>query len=162
MIRKLMTAVLMTALIAISVPALAQSGEQSGEMNDMIELLRSDVQTQKKAIMTNAMAMTEAESEAFWPIYNEYQNELRKIGDARVKLIKDYAANYDTMTDEMATELVKRSLKTQEDRLNLYKKYNGKLAKALSPRMAARWLQTEHAVNTLIDVQVASQLPLME
>lgn len=159
MIRKFMTATVVAAIVCLAVPVFAQ---ESAQMNDIIEVLRSDVQTQKKAIMTHAMAMTDAESTIFWPIYNDYQNELRKIGDERVSIIKEYAANFNTMSDEMATSLVKRSLKTQQDRLNLYKKYNAKLAKALSPKLAARWLQTEHAINTMIDLQIASELPLME
>jgi hypothetical protein len=154
MFRKFMTVTLITVLSGIAVPSFAQT--------DVIELLRSDIQTQKKAIMTQAMALTEAESEVFWPIYNDYQNELRKVGDQRIALIKDYAANYDTMTDEMAKDITKRAIKTQEDRLALYKKYNGKMAKALGEKVAARWLQTEHAINTLIDVQVAAELPLMK
>ena len=154
MFRKFMTVTLITVLSGIAAPSFAQT--------DVIELLRSDIQTQKKAIMTQAMALTEAESQVFWPIYNDYQNELRKVGDQRVALIKDYAANYDTMTDEMAKDITKRAIKQQEDRLALYKKYNGKMAKELGPKVAARWLQTEHAINTLIDVQVAAELPLMK
>ncbi|HEX5133686.1 MAG TPA: transcriptional regulator [Candidatus Krumholzibacteria bacterium] len=154
MIRKLMTVALITVLTGIAAPSFAQ--------NDIIELLRSDIATQKKAIMTAAMGMTEQESEVFWPIYNDYQDELRKIGDDRIAMIKEYSDNYETMTDEVATSLSKRAIANQEDRLKLYKKYNGKLAKALSPRMAARWLQTEHAINTMIDVQIASEMPLMK
>jgi hypothetical protein len=154
MIRKLVAAALAVAVLAVSAPSFAQ--------NDIIELLRSDITTQKKALMTQAMTMSEAESDVFWPIYNEYQNELRKVGDERIAIIKDYSANYETMTDEMATSLSKRSLKTEEDRLKLYKKYNGKLAKALSPKLAARWLQAEHAINTMIDVQIAAEMPLMK
>ena len=154
MIRKFVTVALAGAIVAAAAPSFAQ--------NDIIELLRSDIATQKKAIMTQAMSMTEAESEVFWPIYNEYQNELRKIGDERVALIKQYADNYDSMSDEMAKDITKRALKQQGDRLSLYKKYNGKLAKALGPKLAARWLQAEHAINTMIDVQVASELPLMK
>lgn len=154
MIRKLVTVALAGAIVAAAAPSFAQQ--------DVIELLRSDIQTQKKAIITQAMSMTDSESEAFWPIYNDYQNELRKVGDERVALIKQYAENYDTMSDEMATDLTKRALKTQEDRLKLYRKYSAKMSKALGPKMAARWLQTEHAINTLIDVQVASELPLMK
>ncbi len=159
MIRKLLTTMVVVALVGLAVPAFAQD---SAQMNDIIEVLRSDVQTQKKALITHAMAMTDAQSEAFWPIYNDYQNELRKIGDERVSIIKEYASNYDSMSDEMAKSLVKRSLKTQQDRLNLYKKYNTKFEKALSPKMAARWLQAESAINTMIDVQIASELPLVQ
>jgi hypothetical protein len=153
MIRKLMTVTLITALVGIAAPSFAQT--------DIIELLRSDIVTQKKAIITEAMAMTEEQSSIFWPIYNDYQDELRKVGDARVAVITEYAANYDAMTDEMANDLSKRALKAQDDRLGLYKKYHGKFAKAMSPIMAGRWLQTEAAINTMIDVQIASEMPLM-
>lgn len=154
MIRKLMTVTLVTALVGVAAPSFAQG--------DIIELLRSDIATQKKALITQAMNMTEAESDIFWPIYNDYQNELRKIGDERIALIKEYADSYESMTDETAADITKRAIKQQEDRLKLYKKYNGKLAKAVSPRFAARWVQTEHAINTMIDVQIASEMPLMK
>jgi hypothetical protein len=154
MIRKLLTVTLITVITGIAAPSFAQT--------DIIELLRSDIATQKKAILTSAMQMTETESDIFWPIYNDYQNELRKIGDERIAMIKDYSANYDSMTDEMAADLSKRALKVYGDRLSLYKKYEKKFSKALSPRMAARWLQAEHAINTMIDVQIAAEMPLMK
>jgi hypothetical protein len=154
MIRKLLTVTLITVIAGIAAPSFAQ--------NDVIELLRSDIRTQKKALITGAMQMTEAESDIFWPIYNEYENELRLVGDRRVATIKDFADNYENMTEEMAKDLSKRSLKNQEDRLSLYKKYNGKFAKALSPKMAARWLQAEYAINEMIDVQIAAEMPLMK
>lgn len=154
MIRKLTAVAVIAGLVGVAAPSFAQ--------NDIIELLRSDIATQKKALLTHAMSMTEEESNVFWPIYNEYQNEMRKLVDERIAMIKDYAANYDSMTDPMAADLTKKALKQQESRLKLYKKYNGKMAKALTPKLAARWLQAEHAINTMIDVQIASELPLMK
>lgn len=153
MIRRLMAATLLALFVGGS-PALAQA--------DIVELLRSDIATQKKALLTYAMRMTEEESNTFWPIYNEYQKDLRKVADARIAMIKDYAANYDSMNDKMAADFSKRALRAEGDRLKLYKKYNGRMAKALSPKLAARWLQAEHAINTMIDVQIASGLPLMK
>jgi len=129
---------------------------------DIIEILRSDLRTQKKAILTQALALSEAESDAFWPIYNEYEAEIIKVNDARVAIIKEYGANYNTMTDVVAKDLVKRSFKWQEDRTKLMKKYHGKFEKALTPVVAARWVQAEHAIDTMIDVQVASELPLIK
>lgn len=154
MIRKFATVALAAAVVAAAVPSFAQT--------DVIELLRSDIATQKKAILTQAMQLSEEQSEAFWPIYNDYQNELRMVGDERIALIKQYSENYDSMTDEMAKDITKRALKQQDDRLGLYKKYNGKFAKALGPIVAARWLQAEHAINTMIDVQIAAEMPLMK
>jgi hypothetical protein len=72
-----------------------------------IELLRSDLRTQKVAIITEVMAFTEDEDAKFWPIYREYETELAKINDDRIKGIKEYADNFDKITDELADRLVR-------------------------------------------------------
>lgn len=154
MLKKLAFALSLACLTGAAAPAFAQ--------NDIVELMRSDLRTQKKALLTQAMSMTEDQSAAFWPVYNQYEAELITLTDARIALIKEYAANYDTMTDETAKGLVNRSFKWQEGRTKLLKKYYGKMEKALSPKLAARWVQAEHAIDSMIDLQVASELPLMK
>ena len=67
-----------------------------------VELLRSDVRSQKVAILTEMMDFNEQEDAAFWPIYREYDVELSKINDDRVMLIQEYAKNYEQMTDAVA------------------------------------------------------------
>jgi hypothetical protein len=123
--------------------------------------MRSDLRTQKKALLTQAMQLSETQAEAFWPVYNEYESQLMKLNDSRLSIIKDYAANYATMTDVVAKDLVKRSFQWQEGNTKLLKKYYGKMEKAISPIAAARWVQAEHAINSMIDVQVASEVPLI-
>ena len=75
-----------------------------------VELLRSDLRAQKVAIITEVMQFTEAEDAKFWPVYREYEAELAKINDDRIALIKEYAANYDTLTDATADRLAQRAL----------------------------------------------------
>lgn len=132
------------------------------EVDSFIELLRSDVNTQKKAIITEVMEFTEAEAAAFWPVYRNYELEQDKLGDARVALIKDYAANYETMVDAKAKELMDKAFKFQEDRLKLRKKYFKEFSKIISPTKAAKWAQLENQIGLLIDLQIASELPLAE
>jgi len=127
-----------------------------------IELLRSDVKTQKVAIITEVMQFTNEEGNAFWPVYREYEVELAKIGDTRIALIKDYAQNYETMTDEKAKELIQRALKLEERRTKLKKKYFRKFDKVLSSKTVAKFFQLENQINLLIDVQIASELPLIK
>jgi hypothetical protein len=45
--------------------------------------------------------------------------------------------------------------------MKLLKKYSGKVQKSLSPKVAARWVQCEAALQSAIDLQMASELPLM-
>ena len=126
-----------------------------------LELLRQDVRTEKVAIITEAMNFADAEGEAFWPIYREYDLENSKLYDGLIALIKDYAANFESMTDEKAKELVKASFKFQSDELKLRKKYHGKFEKALSPIRATQFSQIENRISLLIRLQISAQLPIM-
>jgi len=127
-----------------------------------IELLRSDVKTKKVAIVTEVMQFTSEEANAFWPVYREYDLELSKIGDARIALIKDYARNYETMTDEKAKELVEGTLKLEGKRTKLKTKYFKKFDKVLPSKTVAKFFQLENQINLLIDLQIASELPLIK
>ena len=114
------------------------------------------------AIIANVMQFTNEESKTFWPIHREYEVEFAKIGDARIALIKDYAQHYETMTDEKAKELVQRALKLEERRTKLKKKYFRKFDKVLSSKTVAKFFQLENQINLLIDLQIASELPLIK
>ena len=127
-----------------------------------VELLRSDVKTQRVAIITEVMQFSDSASAVFWPIYRDYEFEATKIGDDMLALIKDYAANYDSLSEEMAKDLAKRSLKIGEDRLKLRKKYFKRVEKALGSVTAAKFLQIENQIALLIDLQIAQTLPLIQ
>lgn len=151
--KKVLLAALM--LLALAAPVMAST-------NDLVELMRSDLRTDKRMIVTKAMQMDEASSAKFWPVYSEYETELTKLNDQRVTMIKDYAAAYNSMTDEAAKDLIKRGFKLQESRTSLLKKYVSKMTKAVDVKTAARWAQVEHALDSAIDLQIASELPLLQ
>jgi hypothetical protein len=132
------------------------------DVDSFVELLRSDVKTNKKAIIAAAMEFTDAQAAVFWPIYRNYEFELDKLGDARFTMIKNYADNYANMTNEKDKELIETAFKLQEERLKLRKKYFGEFSKALSPAMAAKFIQVENQIHLVIDLQIASELPLIE
>ena len=148
---------LCTLFIFSSTAAYAQD-----DLDSFVELLRSDVKTNKKAIITAAMGFTDAQAAAFWPVYRNYEFDLDKLGDARVAMIKEYAENYQNMTDAKAKELMEKAFKFQEERLKLRKKYFNEVSKALSPSLAAKFIQVENQIHLVIDMQIASELPLVE
>jgi hypothetical protein len=130
------------------------------DVDGYIELLRSDIKTERIAIITEVMAFTEKESEAFWPIYREFEYELSKLADKRIANIKDFAVNYDSLTDKKADELIKNSFSFQKDRLSLNEKYYKKFAEVLTPTVAAKYMQLEREIQLLMDLGIASSLPL--
>lgn len=126
-----------------------------------VELLRSDLRTQKTELLTEALELSPAESDKFWPIQREYETELAKLGDQRVQLIKDYAADYDSLKKDSAKKLMERAFKLESSRLSLLKKYADKVSQKVSPVVAARFAQVEAIVNSLMDLQIRAETPLM-
>lgn len=127
-----------------------------------IELLRSDLRSQKIAIITELMAFTEAEDVKFWPLYREYETELAKINDDRLALIKEYAANYEKLTDEVADRIARGALLVEGQRSALKARYYDRFKSVLLPKGAARFLQVENQILAILDLQIAASLPIVK
>lgn len=127
-----------------------------------VELLRSDLRSQKVALITQIMGFTEAEDQAFWPIYRQYETDLAKLNDQRLQGIETYAKNYTNLTDATAGDLMTRALDLEAKRVALKQKLFTQLKGAMSPKTAARALQVENQILLLLDLQVASSLPVAE
>ena len=148
---------------AQSSPATAQATAQETQslnLSAYSELLRSDVRAQKVAIITEVMNFTDAEDAAFWPIYREYDLEMAKLGDERVALVADYAKNFDQLTDDVADKLARKALDLEARRQAVTSKYYDRVAAVLKGRTALRFLQVEHQLLLLVDLQVAAALPI--
>ena len=148
-------------LFAVAVIALSTSLNAQTD-NDYLELTREVLKVEKKAAVTEAMQLTEAESQPFWNLYNEYQAALYVVQNKRIAIIKDFAANYESLSDEKADELWLGSMKYRQELLKLKKSYYNKFKKVLSPAKAARFMQLENKIETLIDAQLALEIPLIE
>jgi hypothetical protein len=144
-------------LLAVSAAGAALYGQDA-----YMELLRSDLGTQKVAIITEGMELTDAQAAVFWPIYRKYDAELTVLNDARIAVIKDYAQNYEQMTEAKADDLTKRTFAFLESRIKLQKKYYKEFSKALSPVLAAKYMQIERSINTLMDFQIMYEIPLVK
>jgi hypothetical protein len=141
-------------------PQTTERETKSLNLSAYAELLRSDVRTQKVAIITEVMGLTEAEDAAFWPIYREYDLEMAKLGDERMALIAEYARGYAQMTDAAADQIAGKALDLEARRQALRTKCHDRVKKALSPRTALRFLQVEHQLQLIIDLQIAASLPI--
>jgi hypothetical protein len=126
------------------------------------ELLRSDVRAQKVAILTEVMGFNEAEDAAFWPIYRDYDLEMAKLGDERVALIAEYAVSHAKLTDAAAEKIAASALDLEGRRRDALARCHERVKAALSPRTALRFLQVEHQLVLLIDLQIAASLPIAE
>src|SRR5580704_2604972 len=134
---------------------------QKKNMQEYIELMRANVRDQKAEIMGSVMELNAQDAAKFWPIYSEYDTELSKINDLRVANIKEYAANYSQMTDAKADELIQNALNYRKQRSELLAKYYGRVKESLGAVTAARFAQIEDQLLLIIDLQIASSLPIV-
>ena len=147
-------------LISVLLLCLAQwSWAQTS--TDIANVARAELRTEKSALMTEAMMLSDAQSEKFWPIYREYENELDKISDTRLSSLKKFAENYDSMTDKTADGLISNMFALDEDRVKLRKKYYKKMKKALDSVTAARFAQVDRQISTLVDLEIMQMVPLI-
>ena len=131
------------------------------DIDQYIDLLRKDVRSMKKQVIAANLDLTDDEAVKFWPIYDQYTAELAKIVDTKIALIKDYARNYTTMTDEQAEAYVKGRAAVDESVRNLRLKYFPVFRRVLPGKTTAKFFQIEWRISLLIDLQLASQMPLV-
>ena len=126
-----------------------------------IEVVRSMAETERKAIVADNMFFTAEEAEKFWPVYNEYREEERKVGDKRVKVIRDLATEFETLDDARAEELLRQVLDFQADRVKLRKSYVKKFNKVIPAKKTVRFFQIDSKLDAIIDFALAKEIPLV-
>jgi hypothetical protein len=152
--RKVLVLVLVVVCCSFVSSVFAQS------KTDKAEIDRATIQTEKKKIVAENMQLTDAESTAFWPVYDEFQRGLRQINDKLGAVIADFAKNYNTMTDAKAGEILKGYLAAEKERLVLKEKFVPKFKKVLPMIKVARYYQIENKLETIVRYELIKQIPL--
>lgn len=163
--------VLLTSTWLLSVLSLHTQAASSGQastasskasIDQSVALLRQDLRSGKKQAIAGSLQLTDTEATKFWPVYDQYSVELSKLGDQRYALIKEYANSFGTVTDSQALSLIKRSLSLDEQVAQLRSKYVPIVNQVLPGTKTATFFQIDRYLNSLIDVQVASQIPVVQ
>jgi ABC-type glycerol-3-phosphate transport system substrate-binding protein len=152
--------------ILIAVAALAAFGAaettlaQGANSRDDTELLISQIQTDKRAIVLSTLQLTDPQVQAFTPIYDEYQRDMKDLMTRGSEVIDKFAANFGSMTDDAAKDILKDYFAVRDDRNDLMEKYAKKFQKALPATKVLQWVQVENKLNALLDVQAAAVIPI--
>jgi hypothetical protein len=140
----------------------AGSKDTQAAAEQNVKLLRQDLRSQKKQLIAANLTLTDAEATKFWPVYDQFSAEMTTLGDQKYALIKEYAQGFGTLNDEQANSLLNRSLALDEAAAQLRIKYVPIINKVLPGTKTATFFQIERRISTLIDLQIASQLPLVQ
>jgi hypothetical protein len=133
--------------------------EQANDAN--IQLMRQNIRAERKKIVAANMPLTEAEATKFWPLYDRYIGETIKVNDVRYALIKEYAQTYGSMTDAQADSFIRRWVALDEDNTRLRLKYIPEFQNVISHKKTALFFQIDRRISMLIELQLASQVPLL-
>jgi hypothetical protein len=139
----------------------ATVNEKFADLEPAIKMLRQEVGQDRREIVKRNMLLTESESARFWPLYDEYRAARSKLGDRRSRLITDYAASRDSMSEDEAARLTKEAFQIEKDRVDLKEEYYKKMSKALSARTAARFFHIDSKLDTAVDAELAANIPLV-
>ena len=167
-----LSALLLAGLCVVGSPlAIAQASTSQSATADntadaitdqQLALLRRDIRSIKKQLIAANLRLTDGEATKFWQVYAEYSADMGKINDTRTAIIKDYSAEYGTLTDDQADNLIRRWLDTDIEQTKLRQRYVPIFRKVLPGKKAATFFQLDRRISTMIDVQLTSQLPLAQ
>ena len=136
-------------------------GNQPMAMSDAdLQLLRQDLRAQKQKLIAENLPMTESEAIKFWAVYNKYVSDLRDINDEKYRLIKAYAEQWPTMSNDEALIYIRRWLEVDDQAHQLRSKYVPAVSQALPGKKAATFFQLDRRISMMIDMQLSSQIPL--
>ena len=129
-------------------------------VKDALEVTRQAVEGQRRILVAGALPLTDAEADAFWPLYDAYEKERRPFDERANKLVADFLAGSANLTDAQAKAMVEEALKVDEERLRVRRSYLGRMVKAIPPRKAARFYQIDNKLDSVVRADVSRQIPL--
>jgi hypothetical protein len=160
LVRQTVSVIITALLVAFVTPTLAQDKPANN-----LAIVHEQLKAEKKLIVSQYMELTESEAQKFWPVYEEYQNELlQKINERLLNLLLSYAAEYknNSLTDEKAQRLLDEWIALEQDEVKQRRAYATKVLQVLPGKKAARYLQIENEYRTLLRYDLATTVPLVE
>ena len=153
--------VLLSASPALADPARPIVNEKFSDFAPAIAELRQEAGQDRRNIVRANMLLTETESARFWPLYDEYRTERQKIGDRRVRLITDFLAQQNSMSEDEARALANEDFAIEKDISELKAKWYKKMTKELSERTIARFFHIDEKLDAAADLALAANIPLI-
>jgi hypothetical protein len=153
---------LLAVALTITFIGFAGSALAEDKPADNMEIVKEKIRTDKKLFIATNMKLTESETKAFWPVYEGYQAELGKLRDREIKLIEEFAANYETMSDDVAKKLLDNSLSIDSGNVKLRQSYLAKFRGVLPDKKVARYYQLESKIDAVLEYEMARRIPLVQ
>lgn len=126
------------AFTAVAMVAKAQPGDRAGNRSERME-------TMKIGFLTQQLHLTSDEAKRFWPVYNQYQDELQALRKNRKDDRQDAKVNFANMSDKEAEKVVDDEIAFRQNELDILKKYHAQFKQVLPIKKVALLYRSEEA-----------------
>lgn len=134
-------------------------GAQTDE--EVIAAYQKAIKIDRRAVVAKNLQLTEAESQAFWPLYVQYRAEMDKVADGLGKLVLEYARVYPDVPEGRARGMLADLTALDEKRVATRVEFLKQFGKVLPASKNVRFTQLENRLDSAIQLKLASQIPLM-
>jgi Spy/CpxP family protein refolding chaperone len=152
---------LLAAKLTLADPAQPIVNEKFSDFAPAIAELRQEAGQERRNLVRANMLLTETESARFWPLYDKYRAERRKLWDRKVRLITDFLAEQNAMGEDRARALANEDFAIEKDTGELKAKWYDKMSKTLSERTVARFFHIDEKLDAAADLAIAANVPLI-
>jgi len=124
-------------------------------------VIQARFDSEKRVLIKEATQLTDEEAKVFWPLYEEYNSKMKEKNQEMINLINDNADRIDSLTDKEAKDIWYDKIDYDYDLVKLEKKYFKKMLRVLPAGKVVRYFQTENKIKSLMDAQMAVDVPLV-
>jgi hypothetical protein len=135
--------------------AAAQEGAPTQKQLDIAAL-----RAQRKAVVGANMKLSADQAKVFWPLYEKYEDAMDRVDKRHAREIKEYAQNYQNLTDAQANQKLDEVMAVAQDRVNVQKEYIPKFRAVLPGITVTRFFQVDNKLHALVQCQIAQLVPL--
>lgn len=154
------TAILVTMAFILSL--MCSFAVAQDKSPDPMQVLNEKIKADKMLLVAENLQLSEAEAKKFWPVYQRYQHELFILRMRSLKLMEAYSDNYESMTNEVAKNLLDEYLRIESLRQKVREVYLPKFRKVLPAMKVARYYQIENKISAVLNYELAARIPLVK
>jgi hypothetical protein len=129
--------------------------------DDEIGLISSILKSEIKVFFAQNIELATSENELFWSIYDQYEADLKPLGNERIKLFKAVIDNSGKVSGEQLDKKISDLHKLNKKRQDLKFKYYKILKKKISLKVAAQFYQIDSYIQTNINASINEGIPLI-
>jgi hypothetical protein len=140
----------------------AQDIAGEADMEATYEMVRGFMSVERETMIAEELRLSEAERDGFWPLYDEYRQDIEVLQDRYAELIAAYAGNYDGLSDNLAERLIEEYFSIKGDTLEVRHDYVDRFTEVLTIQKLARFYQIENRIDNVAELALMRQIPLTD